>query len=179
MEKVLRVLNDLERRGFITRYAIGGATAAMFYSEPILTYDLDVFIFLHPPQGKLISLAPLYDHLKSQGYKDKGEHIVIEGVPVQLIPAYNALVAEAVEQAKEVTYKKIKTRVLRLEHLERMKRRPLSKVVQKLFQAKERRRRRLARLSFPEKIRILVEMQKMAGAIRGMAHRKSPSPWKI
>ena len=42
---------------------------------------------------------------------------MIEGVPVQLIPAYNPLVEEAVEKAKEVKYKRIKTRVLQAEYL--------------------------------------------------------------
>ena len=43
MEAALKVLNEIEREGVITRYAIGGAVGAIFYMEPFLTYDLDVF----------------------------------------------------------------------------------------------------------------------------------------
>ncbi len=42
MEATLRVLNELERNGVISRYAIGGAVGAIFYMEPFLTYDLDI-----------------------------------------------------------------------------------------------------------------------------------------
>src|SRR5262249_8816218 len=43
--------------------------------------------------------------------------VSIDGVPVQLIPAYNALVMEALEEAVEKHYGRIKTRVLRPEYL--------------------------------------------------------------
>jgi hypothetical protein len=41
MEATLKVLNELEREGVISRYAIGGAVGAIFYMEPFLTYDLE------------------------------------------------------------------------------------------------------------------------------------------
>jgi hypothetical protein len=34
MEATLRVLNELEAEGVISRYAIGGAVGAIFYMEP-------------------------------------------------------------------------------------------------------------------------------------------------
>ena len=43
--------------------------------------------------------------------------MVIKGIPVQFIPAYNALVEEAVREAKQTGYKGVKTRVLHAEHL--------------------------------------------------------------
>jgi hypothetical protein len=56
----LQVLNELERGGVIDRYAIGGAMGATFYVEPLLTFDLDVFVV--PPQSAagLLSLASLH-----------------------------------------------------------------------------------------------------------------------
>ena len=42
---------------------------------------------------------------------------MIEGVPVQFLPAYNALLEEALAQARETAYDKTPTRVLRAEHL--------------------------------------------------------------
>lgn len=48
MKKTLRILNQLEQKGIIDRYAIGDAMAALFYAEPVLTYDMDMFVFLDP-----------------------------------------------------------------------------------------------------------------------------------
>lgn len=119
MEKALVVLNRLAKEGLIKEYALGGAFSLLFYTEPALTYDLDVFIFF--PQewssAKLIDLGPIYSYLRSLGYRAEKEHILIEGVPVQLIPTYNSLVEEAVRDAKIKKYKGVSTRVLSLEHL--------------------------------------------------------------
>jgi hypothetical protein len=117
MKKTIQVLNGLVRQGLLEGYAVGGAVATLFYMEPTLTYDLDVFVFLPPSREKLLSLAPIYEALKTQGYQARQEHVVIEGVPVQLIPAYNRLVEEAVKEAKTVRYQGVKTRVLLAEHL--------------------------------------------------------------
>lgn len=118
MDRTLKVLNELVRERVIESYAIGGGVAGLFYMEPVLTYDMDVFVFL--PQGrpgKLVSLSPIYEYLRRKGYQPQREQIVIEGVPVQFIPAYNDLVEEAVKESVEKRYKKTKTRILRAEHL--------------------------------------------------------------
>jgi hypothetical protein len=44
--KTLQILNALERDGIIIRYAIGGAMAATFYAESVLTFDLHIFVLL-------------------------------------------------------------------------------------------------------------------------------------
>ena len=117
MEKTLRVLNDLERAGVLSRYAICGAMGATFYVEPVLTFDLDVFIVLPGTSGDLLTLSPLYEALRAQGYREEKECVNIEGVPVQFLPAYNALVEEALAEAREMMYETTPTRVLRAEHL--------------------------------------------------------------
>ena len=117
MQGTLRVLNELERTGVLGRYAIGGAMGATFYVEPLLTFDLDVFVVLPRTRGGLLSLASLYEALRAQGYAEEGECIVVEGVPVQFLPAYNALLQEALDHASETPYEEVRTRVLRAEHL--------------------------------------------------------------
>jgi hypothetical protein len=117
MQATLRVLNQLEADGVIRKYAIGGAMGMLFHAEPLLTYDLDVFVFLAESSSVLISLEPIYSVLRSMGWKEDKEHVVIAGMPVQFIPAYNALVNEAVEQAVEVHYKEVPAHVLGYEHL--------------------------------------------------------------
>lgn len=117
MEKTIQVLNSLVNEGALGRYAIGGAMGAMFYMEPVLTYDLDVFVVLPATEGGLITLSPLYGLLRERGYREEGECVVIEGVPVQFLPAYNALLVEALAGAAEANYSETPTRVLSVEHL--------------------------------------------------------------
>jgi len=117
VKRTLEVLNELEREGVFTRYAIGGAMAATFYTEPVLTFDLDVFVLLQSSATGLVSLAPIYDALRTRGYKEEQECILIEGVPVQFLPAYNALIEEALAQAREIDYEGVPARVVRAEHL--------------------------------------------------------------
>jgi len=111
------VLNELEKEGVFLRYAIGGAMAATFYTEPFLTFDLDVFVVLPRTSGGLLTLTPIYEALRARGYREEDECVLIEGVPVQFLPAYNALVEEALSEAQEIMYEDIRTRVLRSEHL--------------------------------------------------------------
>ena len=94
MKRTLQVLNELD-------------------VEPLLTFDLDVFVVLPATVGDLISLAPLYEALRTRGYAEEGECVLIEGVPVQFLPAYNALL----EEARETLYEEVSTRVARAEHL--------------------------------------------------------------
>jgi hypothetical protein len=54
-DKTLQVLSGLERDGVIIRYAIGGAMAATFYAEPVLTFDLESLSFCRARQA---SCAP-------------------------------------------------------------------------------------------------------------------------
>ncbi|MEK7783625.1 MAG: hypothetical protein AAB279_06835, partial [Candidatus Binatota bacterium] len=63
MEKTLQVLNALERDGVLSRYAIGGAMGATFYVEPVLTFDLDIFVILPQTARGLLTLEPLYEAL--------------------------------------------------------------------------------------------------------------------
>lgn len=117
MKRTLQVLNELERNGVIERYAIGGAMGATFYVEPLLTFDLDVFVLLPQSAGGLLSLAPLYEALRARGYTEEGECVLIEGVPVQFLPVYNALLEEALRDASEMSYEEVSARVVRAEHL--------------------------------------------------------------
>ena len=117
MKKTLQVLNELVRAGALSRYAIGGAMGATFYVEPVLTFDLDVFVVLPKTRGGLLTLEPLYEVLRERGYRMEDECVNIEGVPVQFLPAYNALLEEALAEAQETRYEDTPTRVLRAEHL--------------------------------------------------------------
>jgi hypothetical protein len=119
LKDVFRVLMDMRDSGIITDYAIGGATAFLFYVEPTRTYDVDVFVRL--PSGVrttgLASLSALYEWAANRGIAVQGEHLMIESVPVQLLVAYNALVEEAIDSARLHDYDGVPVRVVGPEHL--------------------------------------------------------------
>ena len=54
-----------------------------------------------------------------------------------------------------------------------------SSMMDALFRAKEERRRELARLPIEEKIRIIVELQKMANGILAATGRAQRRVWEI
>lgn len=116
MEKTLAVLNGLKNGGLIAEYAIGGGMGAVFYIEPFLTYDLDIFVILKD-EAALDPLSGIYENLRKSGYRPKDEQVIIEGVPVQFLPAWNDLLKEAVQEARAIEYQGVATRVMTAEHL--------------------------------------------------------------
>ena len=127
MNGTFRVINNLVRDGIIRRYAVTGAVAAMNYTEPMLTSDLDILISiaeLKQPQSGLVTLAPIFEHLRKAGYAEfKDEGVLIEGWPVQFLPVADDLDAEALTQAIDIELTdpadsaSVKVTVLRAEHL--------------------------------------------------------------
>ena len=99
-------------------YAVGGAMAVLFYAEPTRTYDVDVFALLPADASK--SLAPLtevYRWGRHEGFELEGEHLLVHGVPVQILPAHNALMIDAVRNARTHDYEGVPVRVVGPEHL--------------------------------------------------------------
>jgi len=112
----LAAIERLKHDGIVSEYAIGGAMALVFWSEPIPTFDLDVFVVL-ASESKVVSLAPVYDWARRNGYREEAEHIIIAGIPVQVIPAHNKLEEEAVASAAELDFEGQPVRVIRPEYL--------------------------------------------------------------
>ena len=117
MQETLKILLQLRSEGAIGQYAIGGAIAASFYVEAVATEDLDVFAFLKPSNTGLLSLTPLYARLQQLGGVVENEHVVLHGWPVQLLPAYNPLIEEAVLAAIEQTFHEVAVPVVTAEYL--------------------------------------------------------------
>lgn len=112
----LAAIELLKVEGLVEEYAVGGAMALVFWSEPIPTFDLDVFVLL-PSQSLLVSLAPIYEWARRNGYREEAEHIVIAGLPVQVIPAHNKLAEEAITSAASLDFEGQPVRVIRPEYL--------------------------------------------------------------
>jgi hypothetical protein len=114
--EVFAAIQRMKDEGLVKEYALGGAMALIFWSEPVATFDVDIFVILDSPEV-LVSLAPIYGWAARQGYPTKAEHIIIAEVPVQVIPAHNAVAVEAIERAVELDYQEQRVRVIRLEYL--------------------------------------------------------------
>jgi hypothetical protein len=113
----LLAIQQLRKDGVITEYAIGGAMAIAFWSEPVSTFDVDAFVLLPPTSGLMVSLEPLYEWASRHGHAIQQEHIIMGGIPVQIIPAHNALAEEAVQEAATLDMEGVAIRVIRPEHL--------------------------------------------------------------
>lgn len=114
--EALTAINEMKSAGVVTDYALGGAMALIFWSEPTVTFDLDVFVLLEQT-GMLVSLEAIYAWSRARGYPEQDEHILIAGLPVQVIPAHNALATEAVSSAAHLDYEGQPVRVIRPEYL--------------------------------------------------------------
>ncbi len=117
MKETLKLLNRMVKDGVIRQYAIGGAVAAIYYLEPFDTADLDIFVQIDVPQSELMILAPIYEYLRKEGHKARGEFVYVEGLPVQFLPVFNPLTEEAVVEANTITFARVTTRLMRAEHL--------------------------------------------------------------
>lgn len=106
----LRVTNQLKTEGIISDYAIGGGIATLRYTEPFFTQDLGLFVIVRQ-QPKLVLLTPIYSRFSELGHLWSGEHLIVEGLPVQFIAA-DALEREAVKNAAPTRFLGVPTKVL-------------------------------------------------------------------
>lgn len=116
MKQTLAVIERLHADGVIGPYAVGGAVGAAFYLEPVATLDVDIFV-LFEPAPMILTLTPIYEACVKLGYQPQGDAIVIEGWPVQFLPAGHPLVTEAVREAVTRESDGLITRVMTAEHL--------------------------------------------------------------
>lgn len=117
MKNTLQIINGLLEKNIIEKYAIAGGMAQFYYIEPSVTYDLDLIVHVSGEEKTLNPLKGIYDWAKKNGYKTEYEHIIIAGIPVQFILAYNDLIKEALENRDEVVLFGEKTYILKAEYL--------------------------------------------------------------
>jgi hypothetical protein len=112
---VLRAANELVSVGLIKDYALGGALAAIYYTEPITTYDADI-IFVASDKTLSAGIPAIYSHLQSKGWRVEREHLLIGNFPVQFLAA-SGLTEESVREAKPVQYEGVPAKVFRPEYI--------------------------------------------------------------
>jgi len=112
---VLRAANELVSAGLIKDYALGGALAAIYYTEPMTTYDADI-IFVASNKTLSAGIPAIYSHLQSKGWRVEREHLLIGDFPVQFLAA-SGLSEEAVREARPVQYEGVRAKVFRPEFI--------------------------------------------------------------
>lgn len=120
-ERVLTVLNEMVEKRVINTYAIGGGHAAIIYTEPFLTEDVDVFVIVRSErENSLDYLRDVNDFLvKTKGYSIDATrpYVKIEDTLVQFLPASEPPYNEAVEKAIEIPFGQTTMRLISAEHL--------------------------------------------------------------
>jgi hypothetical protein len=102
---VLRWLDGLVSDRVVEDYAITGAVAASIWDEATATQDLDVAIIVPAGQhSPLDPLRPVLDWLHAHDHVFDGEHVVVSGVPIQILPAWHPLITEAIRAAVDLPY---------------------------------------------------------------------------
>jgi hypothetical protein len=112
---VLRAANDLVSAGLIKDYALGGALAAIYYTEPITTYHADI-IFVASDKTLSAGIPAIYSHLQSKGWRIQREHLLIGDFPVQFLAA-SGLTEEAVREGRPVQFEGVPAKVFRPEYI--------------------------------------------------------------
>ncbi len=115
LAEVLRVSNELVSVGLIEDYALGGALAAIYYAEPVTTYDADI-IFLASDKTLSAGIPAIYSHLQSKGWRVEGEHLLVKDFPVQFLAA-SGLTEEAVRNSNRIEFEGVPAKVFRPEYI--------------------------------------------------------------
>ena len=188
----------MKDEGVIEDYAVAGAMAILFWTEPVPTYDLDVLVLLPASPSPIVSLDPIYKWTEARGYSASEEHILIEGVPTQFLPSPSRLAHEAIESAETLDYDGVPVKVARPEYRSRMRslrdmgssskgsasvERPLPtpELVERLRAGKASLRERRRALPLPEKVRQMLELQRIHWTIvsRRRPMRSWEHPWDV
>ena len=112
---VLLAANELVSAGVIEDYALGGALAAIYYTEPFTTYDADI-IFIASDETLSAGIPAIYSHLQAKGWRVEREHLVVKDFPVQFLAA-SGLTEEAVREATQIEFEGVPAKVFRPEYI--------------------------------------------------------------
>lgn len=122
LTEVAKVLYDMQANEIIGKYAVGGASAVAFYTEPIATKDLDIFFLFDPSQeGLILSLDAIYAYCREKGFEFDHEFVSIGGWPVQFVESsHDPLWNDALENAITFSFEGGSIAVLPPHHLAAM-----------------------------------------------------------
>jgi hypothetical protein len=113
---VALLLNEMCAAGVVSDYALFGAAAQMRYTEAVATLDADVLVVVAQPD-RLDVLDPIYAYCRARGYDAEGESVRVGAWPVQFVPVFSPLTADAVRCAEVADFEGVPFRVVGAAHL--------------------------------------------------------------
>jgi hypothetical protein len=115
---VFRELKTLKADDLVRDYCHWGCDrgALLRGTCPDLRHHVFVVLAGTAP-ASLVSLERFYEWARMRGFPADAEHILVHGVPVQFLPAHNALAESAVTTARTLDYDGVPVRVIDPEHL--------------------------------------------------------------
>jgi len=115
MKELIQLIDAMVDAHVIRNYAVFGAVAQMRYTEAVVTLDADILIAIE--NESIAALSPIYRFCEERGYYPEGEAIRIGAWPVQFIPAFDTLSADALEHAAIADMDGLNVRVVRADYL--------------------------------------------------------------
>ena len=115
MRELIELIDEMLKAGILENYAVFGAVAQMRYAEAVVTMDADILVGVS--DTSIAVLRPIYAFCKEHGYLPEGEAIRIGAWPVQFIPAFDDLSADAMECAEQADIDGLPVRVVRADYL--------------------------------------------------------------
>ena len=68
LREAFQAINKLKADGVVEDYAVAGAMALVFWTEPVATFDLDVLVVVAEPSRGLITFDAIYRWAEAHGY---------------------------------------------------------------------------------------------------------------
>ncbi len=114
-----KVFDDMQQKGIIGPYAVGGAFAATLHNEPIATADLDIFFLCaQQPAGLVLDLSAIYDYARELGFGFDHEFVEILGWLVQFVESStDPLWRDAIKNSQTVNFIGVDLPVIRPDYL--------------------------------------------------------------
>jgi len=119
--EVIKLFNQAVKHGVFQRYALAGGLAVEYYGAPINTVDADFLVVFPETTGGLLDPSAFFEFFRGQGASAGGEHLILQGLKFQMIPANTPLDNEALQMATSVSEKGIPFFVVTIEHLVALK----------------------------------------------------------
>ena len=116
VEHALRLANEAKATGLIGDYAIAGAFAFIYYCEPFETKGFDLLVSLTTTPSGLIDLGPIWEHFVAGGAAAESQFLRVSRLLVDFVPVADALDADALAHAVNITVGAQPARILTAEH---------------------------------------------------------------
>jgi hypothetical protein len=115
MKNIIKLFNDMKKKKIIVDYALGGGIAAKYYVNPPATKDIDFFVIVN--DLSISFMGPIYAYMLQHGAKFVGHLFKYNNTIIDIIPAMNELIVEAVKKADIANINNVSVRIVNPDYL--------------------------------------------------------------